>query len=402
MTKRIATGVVMCALAFVPAQRVMADGGDFVLGVAAGVIGSAVVRDMKKKNQASQSAPAASSSGGGATSAAREQNREVQTALNYFAFPVGTPDGVLGRKSRAGISDYQAFMGYPVTGELTPGQREVLVNAFYRAQAGGAATEQAIASNPQGVRGLLTAFAASAAPAAATTEAAGQLPAFLSQPTRPEVLSVFCQQVDAATGGIVPVSADAESVLSGQFCIARGMAIAESEALMDQITQYTPQEIAAQCRGFGPLLTDYVTALGQQTEAEVLERVSGWTLSSGVAPDALAGMARVCLGSGYAQDDLGLAIGSALVLSALGEMGYAELPGHHLAQGFGVPRRPDLALDWYDAALAAPVPVFSAGDPGRTEQLRRAVQVVGGRSEGGQLPAFATEGASVTQTSAEP
>ena len=30
--------------------------------------------------------------------------REVQTALNYFGFPAGTPDGVLGRRSSSTVS----------------------------------------------------------------------------------------------------------------------------------------------------------------------------------------------------------------------------------------------------------------------------------------------------------
>jgi len=39
--------------------------------------------------------------------AQRQQNREVQTALNAFNFPVGMADGVLGRKSRSVIRDHQ-------------------------------------------------------------------------------------------------------------------------------------------------------------------------------------------------------------------------------------------------------------------------------------------------------
>ncbi len=97
----------------------------------------------------------------------------------------------------------------------------------------------------------------------------------------------------------------------------------------------------------------------------------------------LAGTAQVCLGSGYARDNLDVAIGSALVLTALGQGGYAELPGHHLSQGFGVPRRPDLALDWYDAALAAPVAVFAPGDVARMDTLRRAAYSVAGQADTG-------------------
>ena len=422
MTQRIATGAVLAALALAPAQRVMADGGDFALGVAAGVIGSAVVRDIKKKNQAkaqgTSSTGTNASSGGSGYSATREQNRQVQSALNYFAFPVGTPDGVIGPNSRAGVAEFQGYMGYPVTGQLTPAEQSFLLTSFNRAQAGGAATEQAIASNPQGVRGLLTAWAgeslatapvaagavAPAAPAADAT--GGKMPSFMASAPGTGSLSAFC-------GGLAPgggaggttqaaVVTDANATLSQQFCLARQATIDESDRLAAQVSGFTPEQIAAQCRDFGPVLKDYVTALGEQPEAEVLERVSGWTRASGIAPDLLAGTAEVCLGTAYAYDDMQTAIGSALVLTALGQTGYAELPGHHLSQGIGVPRRPDLALDWYDAAMAAPVQVFDVVDPGRMDAIRKAAATVAGKADGGAVPTFALGGTTVTKTAASP
>ena len=46
----------------------------------------------------------------------RAANAEVQISLNYFGFPAGTPDGVMGSRSRAAVAQYQAFMGYGPTG----------------------------------------------------------------------------------------------------------------------------------------------------------------------------------------------------------------------------------------------------------------------------------------------
>jgi peptidoglycan hydrolase-like protein with peptidoglycan-binding domain len=375
------------------------------------VIGSAVVRDIKKKNQAKASQPSSSAtSSGSGSSQTRAANREAQTALNYFGFPVGAPDGVIGKNTRAGIADFQAYLVYPVTGELTPYQQDFLVSSYYRAQAGGAATQQAIAANPEGSRGLLATWSAEsvaaagakagAATAAAPALGAGKLPSFVVEASGTMPLSAWCMQVEGATEGVVEASADANVVLAGQFCSARAAAIGESDALMVQVSGFTPEQIAEQCRDFGPVLKDFVTALGQDPEAQVLERVSGWTAASGIAPENLAGMARVCLGSGYAADDLVVAIGTALVLTALGETGYAELPGHHLSQGVGVPRRPDLALDWYDTAVTAAVPVFSAGDPARVRALRKAAATVGGRADAGENPALAAGDASVTGTAA--
>lgn len=87
-------------------------------------------------------------------SAARAQNRETQTSLNYFGFPAGTPDGVMGRKSRSAISQYQVFMGFPATGQLTPYERDFLVSSYNRAQIGGPQVIKAMQSG-NGVRGLL-------------------------------------------------------------------------------------------------------------------------------------------------------------------------------------------------------------------------------------------------------
>jgi hypothetical protein len=59
-----------------------------------------------------------------------------------------------------------------------------------------------------------------------------------------------------------------------------------------------------------------------------------------MSPAQLSGTAKVCLGTGYAQDDMNVAIGSALLLTALGERAYSEYLGHHLSQGYGASERP--------------------------------------------------------------
>jgi hypothetical protein len=46
-----------------------------------------------------------------------------------------------------------------------------------------------------------------------------------------------------------------------------------------------------------------------------------------------------------------MAVGSALMLVALGEPAYGELLGHHLREGFGTTTRPDLASGWYNASI---------------------------------------------------
>ncbi|APG48053.1 peptidoglycan-binding domain-containing protein [Phaeobacter porticola] len=87
-------------------------------------------------------------------SPARAQNRETQTSLNYFGFPAGSPDGVMGRKSRNAVAQYQGHMGFPATGQLTQYERDFLVSSYSRAQIGGPQVIKAM-QGPNGVRGLL-------------------------------------------------------------------------------------------------------------------------------------------------------------------------------------------------------------------------------------------------------
>jgi len=70
------------------------------------------------------------------------------------------------------------------------------------------------------------------------------------------------------------------------------------------------------------------------------------------------------------------------VLVAVGERAYGELLGHHLSQGVGVTRRPDLAQDWYAdslSAIDAGMPaVFAPGQPERQGLLRKASMSLNG------------------------
>jgi hypothetical protein len=106
----------------------------------------------------------------------------------------------------------------------------------------------------------------------------------------------------------------------------------------------------------------------------------------------LAGTARICLSSGYQTDNLTVAVGSALVLVALGETTYGELPAHHLMQGIGASQRRDLAAEWFNASLPndamTPTEVaFRPGPDDRNGLIRAAVNMV---VSGGAAPAQAT------------
>ena len=404
-------------LVAVPASRVQADAGDFVAGaVIGGVIGHAVGKNNQKKKRVVRKTYRSNPSTG-VSSAVRAQNREVQTSLNYFGFPAGTPDGVLGRNSRAAIASYQAHMGYPATGQLTQYERDFLVTSYSRALAGGAVTNQQIASNPQGPRGLLHVYrdqAAGIAPAAAqatvlqpaattvvvapqaqlltpqqpATEVASTqgdtsgsaLPNFLGT-AQANSLASHCNKVSLLTstnGGFTKADnvVDANFALNEQFCLARTYAIAQGEELVSKIQGFTPQQIAQQCEGFGPALKDHVAALSLKPRDAVMQDVSGFVLQTGMSPAQLAGTAKICLSVGYRTDNMDVAVGSALLLAVLGEQVYGELMGHHLSQGFGASKRADLSLAWYDMGLKAvdsgATPVFAPGQPERSALIRKA------------------------------
>lgn len=132
MLTRIATTCLAASLVVAPVQRAAADNA-LVGGIVGGIIGGAIVNEANKNRQPKTTTRSSS----GQTSAQREANREVQVALNYFGFPVGTPDGALGPRSRAAISEYQVTLGFPGTGQLNDFERDLLVSSYYRAQAGG-------------------------------------------------------------------------------------------------------------------------------------------------------------------------------------------------------------------------------------------------------------------------
>ncbi len=441
-SKRIAITCVSASLALTPATQVAADIGDGIVGgLVGGAVSGIIVNESAKHRERQRQqqrprviykkAPRAKS-----YSPARAQVRETQVALNYFGFPAGTPDGVRGRNTRNAVSQYQAHMNYPITGYLTEYERQFLVSSYHRAQSGGVATSQLIAQRG-GTRGLLHAYrdeaagvtsttaynapavqtqpmalAATPAPAATpepeVTEAAtstNALPNLLGNaPTIGPSLASHCSRISLMTnnnGGFVTQASmtDPAFTLNEQFCVARTYAITEGEELASRVEGLNMASLQQQCAGFGPAMKPYLTALSLKPQETVISDVSNFILSSGMAPAQLAGTARICLSVGYRTDEMDVALGSALLLTALGESGYAELMGHHLNEGFGAARRPDLALTWYQTALDAVErsgkPVFVPNNPERTGLIRAAVTQSSGQSAGGNttqpaanLPSF--------------
>lgn len=510
----LASGAAIVALSISPLspmpQPARADSGDVVAGLIVGaIIGGAVASEKAKKKSTKAKSKSSKSKAPAISAEQKAENVEVQQALNHFGWSVGAADGALGPKSKAAIREYQAFMGYPVTGELTEQQRSVLVTAFHRAEAGGSVISEIVSGSVYGLRGVLIAQAQEmapggsmaaagaivpepgvkpggvaaaaaaaipsllpeegavtgpAAPIAPTAPAAGADPVLpaapvvtpvtapvvapeagkpapiplpaapvaaapepepeapvveeaAAEPAEPEetataeatgpglptflgaggkdTLTAACNAVamQTAVNGapVAEVTAgNAGLALDEQFCLARAEAVATGDRLAAQVQGFTPEQIARQCDALAPVLKDHVAALSTSPAAEVLEGVKGFALASGMSPEQLSGTAQVCLGIGYKADNAPVAIGSALLLTAMGKTGYAELPGFHLARGQGAEARPDLAEGWYELAAGAGDAVFAAGDAGRTAMLLDAAHALNGHgpATGPALPSF--------------
>lgn len=123
-----------------------------------GAVGTAIILcatgALNCNNQKRRTTTTRSRSSSGISAAQRQQNRDVQSALNAFNFPVGAVDGALGRKSRAAIGNYQAYMGWGSTGYLDDYQRSTLVDSWRKLQYGGGAAYPNMMAR-EGARGLL-------------------------------------------------------------------------------------------------------------------------------------------------------------------------------------------------------------------------------------------------------
>ena len=535
--RRLIAGLVALGVGVNTGAPALANSGDVLGGlIVGGILGAAIANDQNHRraapvHRATPQKPAVSS-------AQREQNREVQTALNYFGYPVGTPDGSIGPKSRAAISQYQALLGFPATGQLAEMERQILVTGYNRAMIGGPQVQQIIATSPQGIRGVLLAqrdqtlgtATAGAAPAMAPGgsigglppevssavyeiarnanvdpmlllqragfvtmtdlnndgrtdymldtsvsgsgfwcngpactvqifastpqgyqrndfQVAGATPAMFScthgacevkpggapstmaaqpvpvapapvlpslpapvpvaQPAAPApalampnfaaamtppklTLASYCNAVSAKAGAngapqTVAAMSDPAQALGEQFCAVSAAAKADGAALAAQIPGFTPEQIAAQCKGFAAALKDQVGKIAATPRDDMVAGVQGWLKTAGMPEAQLAATSKVCLGVGYQTDDAEMALASALVLTGTGNMVYAEMIGHHLVSGVGIEARPDLALDWYDVGVNAlsvgQKPVFLPEQGDRGALIKKAAMALNGRAE---------------------
>ncbi|MEY8839604.1 peptidoglycan-binding domain-containing protein [Cribrihabitans sp. XS_ASV171] len=398
-TKSILVLGVAGSLALLPAPRAQADAGDFIGGaIVGGLIGHAITKDQQKRKAQSQRSGSTRSYRNAPSIPATEHGRSTQTALNYFGYDAGRVDGQIGRGTRSAIERYQASMGYPVNGRAFDSyQYDFLMQAYYWGVNGGQAQtrltgqpllmayrRQVATGQPAGQLAAMPQPAPVTAPATATTAttaSSGQLPNLFAGTSRSVSLANHCNAVMLQTstnGGYTTLASlsNADFALSEQFCLARSYAIAQGEDVMSKIQGLTPEQVATQCAAYGERLGSEIGAISLKSQGEVEAQMRSFALSSGVPLADLAATSRVCLSVGYSRDNMNVALGSALLLVALGEPAYGELLGHHLREGFGTSERPDLASQWYTSSLdaidAGAKAVFLPGDPNRPQLLRAA------------------------------
>ncbi|MGB3408385.1 MAG: peptidoglycan-binding domain-containing protein, partial [Jannaschia sp.] len=145
------------AIALALPAPVLAGSGDFAAGLVGGLIGGAIINQQRAQPRSTAPRRTTTSTRSVASSTQRQENREVQTALNYFGFDAGSPDGVLGSKSRSAVSSMQAFLTMPVDGTLTSFERDILLGAHARALSGNPDTVRLISTSPLGARAALQA-----------------------------------------------------------------------------------------------------------------------------------------------------------------------------------------------------------------------------------------------------
>ena len=426
IARYLTTASFMAALALAPAQPVKADAAEFIGGaLIGGIIGYAAGQNNQGARPHVQHTTRSTTRVVRPGIPATQQGRETQRALNYFGFDAGAVDGQVGPGTRAAIERYQASMGYPVNGrEFSSYQFDFLMDAyFWSTQAGGAQQTgmrgpallyayrdtlqnrvvQSMAPAPQAPATTVIVNPSASAPAAPTTTVAapaedGALPNLFANSQPRMSLANACNAVmleTSSNGGYVTLASmtDGGAALSEQFCVARTYAMARGEELMGQITGLTQAQVAEQCDAYSQMLSGEIDRVSLVAQAPLTAEMQSFAIGTGIPPSDLAATSRVCLAVGYAQDDMRMAVGSALMLVALGEPAYGELLGHHLRRGFGTTNRPDLAAGWYEASISAleqgATPAFMPGQPERTALLRAAFDQTrpgGSAASGSALP----------------
>ncbi|MEO9781365.1 MAG: peptidoglycan-binding domain-containing protein [Sedimentitalea sp.] len=404
-SKRLLTSLVAASLIAVPSQRALAGDAGKILGGA--LLGAAIMHGVQQNKQRQRTTTRTRTYSSGISSAQRAENRQVQTSLNYFGYHVGSVDGSLGRKSRSGISRYQADMGFQPDGYLDTYEKDFLLGSYQRALASSSVAPYNQIVATQGYGGLLRTYrneqmgiqtpnpniqsaavqapapvavpqVVAPAPAPVPVAAPAPAPVPAPVPTQPEPVTAradtgalpeftfgqvpksvneYCNEINvltAANGGITTAGrvTDAEFALNEQFCLARTHAMAESTSIVSTIPNMTDAQVAQQCEGLSQAIAPHMVALETSRPDKVIGDTAGFLQSSGRPMDQLVSGGKVCLGVGYRTDNASMALASAVLLASAGQLGYGEMVSHHMREGFGTAKTsPQQSGAWMNLAM---------------------------------------------------
>lgn len=256
-------------------------------------------------------------------------------------------------------------------------QQNITINVPQQQQA--AAPAAPAAPEPQTLVAAAPAATPAAEPPAAPAAPSGALPMFVTGPIEAS-MSSFCARVGAPSplpGADVQnasLSTEGENVLASQFCSTRANALVESDRLAHSIQGVTRTQMQQQCESFAPSMDPYVAKLVSEGSASAKSALQAYVVGTGISMQALAANSRICLGIGYGADNARVTLASSMILVGIGEVGFGEVLGYHLAYGFGAPENRARAADWLDDAAsglgAGARPVIADADPSRPQLLQ--------------------------------
>lgn len=391
-----------------PAETV----GDIAKGIFEAILETEKGKQRVQRNAPRQSRPSVST-------AQREQNRQIQAALNYFNFPAGVVDGIIGSGTRGAIRSYEAVLGFTPDGRLDDLERSFLLGSHHRAQnSSNVAPYNGIMAR-EGTQGLLKTYrneqlgiatpSAVPAPQLGSVSDAAPLP---SQPSLPSFgadastatasIAEHCNSISILTntnGGFVTLAtmSDPSFALDEQFCLARTAAVAEAERGMKEIRVVTDAQFIAQCDGLAAFMSPKLAALESEDPAAANAEVRMMLDDSGQSLDQLRLAGRICLGIGYREDKPEVALSSALLMTGADEAAYGEMISHHLRRGFGTQASKPQAEIWMQTTLAAmdagATPAFLPNQSNERMAIIRAAlggAITPSASAGAALPNFGT------------
>ena len=206
-----------------------------------------------------------------------------------------------------------------------------------------------------------------------------------------------CNEINvltAANGGVTTPGrvSDKEFALNEQFCLARTHAMAESSSITATIPNLTDAQIEQQCQGLAQVIAPQIDSLGTSRPDMVISDASAVLQGSGQPMAQLVSGGKVCLGVGYRTDDAQMALASAILLSAAGQLGYGEAVSHHMREGFGTAKADAQKSDaWMKLALDSVKSTAGAAVMGQSpDRVAVLEEASGGASSSAALPVFKT------------